>query len=196
MPHYIGMRSRLGPLIDTDDLPLAELCALRLAGEAFCVDDRLRPIDLPDTAELRAAVFAALAPSGVVADAVSALWIYGIRSDAPARHSACVGLDAPFGSPYAERMHIRQVGLAATDVVRIGPASVLSPLRTLLDLARLSPAWSADQSAAAAALIAIGRLDADAWTNRLNNPRHLPYKQRAFTRIAAAQLPAQPALTR
>lgn len=196
MAHHVGMRYRLGSLLDTSDLPRAELCALRLAGEAFDVDDCLRPIDLPDTAELRASAFALLAPVGVVADGPSALWIYGIRSGAPAEHTACVGLDRPMGSPHSPRLRVRQVGLSAQDVRTVGPARVLSPLRTLLDLTRLSEQWSLEQSAATARLIAVGALSADDWEGRLDNPRHLPYKQRASTRIAEAIQQFQPALTR
>ena len=45
-------------MLGTDDLPLAELCAARIDGDLFAIDEGWAPIDEPDLPSLRAAVVA------------------------------------------------------------------------------------------------------------------------------------------
>lgn len=188
---------RLATLLDAHDLPVAELSALRLDGQTYAIDEQFSPIDQPECEAQRCAAFAALAPAGAVAEADSAFWIYGIRSDPPARHTAVVPLTASTPAPLGGRMHLRQVSLPACDIRAVGPGLVLTPLRLLLDLARLSEEWSNLQQNRAAALIRLGGIRPSSWLCRLNEPHHLPFKQRAMIRIAGAQaLVAQPAVTR
>ena len=54
--------ARLPPVLDTHDLPLAELCAARLDGELFAIDDGWAPLDEPDLPAFRAAVTALPCP--------------------------------------------------------------------------------------------------------------------------------------
>lgn len=197
------MLIRLGPLLDTSDLPRAELCALRLDGEVFDVDELASPIDQLDTPDLRAAAFARIAPAGAVAEAGSALWIYGILASAPGVHSAAVAVTRRVDSPRLARIRLRQATMHGEDVVTFGSVMVMSPLRTLLDLTRLTDGWTNQDSRTAASVIALGHVDKRAWKRRLNGPHHLPYKRRAFARIgdalallAGAQGSGQPALTR
>ena len=61
MPKH-GRMARLPMVLGTDDLPIAELCAARLDGELFAIDDGWAPVDEPDLPAFRAAVVALRVP--------------------------------------------------------------------------------------------------------------------------------------
>ena len=82
MPQH-GLMARLPAVLDTHDLPLAELCAARLDGELVAIDDGWTPLDEPDLPALRAAVTALRAPRSLVIERMSAAWVHGALAAPP-----------------------------------------------------------------------------------------------------------------
>lgn len=134
--------TRLPDILTPADLPLAVLCAARLDGHVFPLGAAFLPVDLPDTAHLRAlAVLRGLgAParftSRLIAAGESARWIWGERPLPPAVHEM---LELPGGRvsvPAAPGYAITRVSGARERALRtrvrlLGPVRVLTePHRT------------------------------------------------------------------
>ncbi|WP_158864475.1 type IV toxin-antitoxin system AbiEi family antitoxin [Leifsonia sp. AG29] len=121
------------PLLDSHAIPLAELLSMWLDGDVYRVGERFSPLDLPETAEIRAAAFAADALHEVVADRASASWIHGARPTSPRRWQVCV-LPGRRGGRLPPWYDSRQRNLAADDVTQVAGIAVTTPLRTAFDL--------------------------------------------------------------
>jgi hypothetical protein len=135
--------SRLGRVLSTRDLPLAELCSARLDGELFALGDGWCAVDEPEGAESRAAAIALVAPRRVVAERVTAAWIFGAAVE-PAQHQFCVDVGARVNVPRSPRLHLREVVGAEADTLCLGGLRVTNPLRTAVDLARHPPGTTSD----------------------------------------------------
>ncbi len=70
--------------------PLAELCAARLDGELFAIDDGWAAVDEPDLPAFRAMATAMRAPRSLIIERMSAAWVHGARDAPPAVAQFCV----------------------------------------------------------------------------------------------------------
>jgi hypothetical protein len=187
------MTTRLKSVLGGDDLPLTELCAMRLDGETFPVDACYSSVDEIERPALRAAALAAILPggamaAGAIASAESALWIYGLRASPPARHVISYSGSERARRAGSIRLLVREIAVLPGDVVQIGVMAVTGPLRTLLDIARLSPVWTQAEIRMLRSLAEFGKLTGDEIQHRLDAQRNLPYKRLATARIATLAL--------
>jgi hypothetical protein len=129
------MTPRIPAVLTTADLPVAELASARLDGELFGLAGSWCPIDALDAPATRAGAIEPAAPRRAVAERMTAAWIYGLAPE-PAEHQFCVDVSARIGNPPRTGVRLREVRIAADDIVLLGRLSVTSPLRTAVDLAR------------------------------------------------------------
>jgi len=125
------------------ELSIAELSAARLDGDLYTVDTCWASVAEPEDPGLRAEAFAAAVPDlRLVAERLSAAWIWGARSRPPARHQVCLrpGLRARGGPGL---LVLRQTDVSAEDLCSFGSARVTAPERTIADLLR-TPAGFGD----------------------------------------------------
>ncbi|MCJ1714853.1 type IV toxin-antitoxin system AbiEi family antitoxin [Microbacterium sp. M1A1_1b] len=143
-------------LLTTDDWPETELRAAVLAGELVMVGACWASVAEPQDPALRAASFAwSAGDERVVAAGRSAAWIWGACSRPPLPHDACV--------PAGQRIRqnggepVREVAITSADTVRIGGATVTTPVRTALDLLRVAgPSAWASRSEVVRGLLDVG----------------------------------------
>src|SRR5687768_17102372 len=99
--------TRLSPVLDATDLPIAELWAARLDGELFTLDDCFVPIDAPEGARERAAAIARQWPQRFIAERLTAAWIWGVLDTPPVRHELCASLGARARPSTSRRVTVR-----------------------------------------------------------------------------------------
>jgi hypothetical protein len=178
------------------DLPVAELSALRLDGEAFALDEAVIAVDEPELAVNRAIALRGLLTERMVAELDTALWLHGCRAEPPLVHTAAVGRQVRGRVLSTTRVAVRETKVPDDEVVELAGIRLTSRGRTVVDLALLDP-LSAEREAAARELCrSPGTADAAATIAlRLG---HAPGKLRALERIRGWSRPgpAQPALTR
>ncbi|WIE53169.1 hypothetical protein [Curtobacterium sp. MCBD17_003] len=167
-----------------DDLALAELCAARLDGELYEVDACFASVALPDDALTRASAFAwSVSDSRIVAERLTAAWIWGARSRAPAVLQACAG-PGTRARASRPRLRVRETRLTRSDVVVVGPARVTAPLRTAVDLLRDGEWWERDDAEAVRRLTAL--VHPDAIRTALAATRSAPHSRQAVGRLEEA----------
>jgi hypothetical protein len=178
-------------LLTPTDLAVAELCAARLDGEVYAVDGCYASVAVPDDAVTRATAFAWAVDGGrLVAERLSAAWIWGVRSRAPSVHHACA---RPHGRarPQRGRAEVRETSLGTREVVRVGPARVTVPTRTVVDLLRASERWGPEERDAVRGLAPL--VDLDAVRGTLVDAHRAPHSRRALRRwtevVAVAAAP-------
>lgn len=190
------MNTRLGPVLSSLDLPLAELCCARLDGELFALDEFWCPIDEVDGPGSRAAAAGMLVPPRCIAERLSAAWIYGLVPE-PLRHQFCVDAGARAHIPPSPRLQVREVRRAADETRAISGLRVTTPLRTVVDLARCVADDQVDPVPLLAALLRYGGFADAGPAVTLCGRTGLPHKFLALRRLAEAQalldLPASPA---
>lgn len=177
--------SRLGWALDARDLPVAELCAARLDGELFRLDRSFIPVDMPESPMHRAAT---LLPAGehLIAERLSAAWILGATPQPPARHQFCVDHRRRVYLPGTHGLLVREVVLSDRDVRRIAGLRVTTPLRTVVDLARVSEHFDDQIRTVVKTLMLDHRICWAECESRLNANPHLPHRRRALERVAVA----------
>jgi hypothetical protein len=173
--------TRLSPVITTRDLPIAELCALRLDGELVRVDEGFTAVDQPVGLIERAAALAQLCDDRLIVEQHSAAWVWGALPAAPARHELCASVGARSRSVHPHRLVVREVVISDADWMLVGPVKVTSPLRTASDLARFSERYSHALVEQLLALHGLGIADVVA---DLSRRRNLPRKRIALARLA------------
>ncbi|MET1053401.1 MAG: type IV toxin-antitoxin system AbiEi family antitoxin [Mycetocola sp.] len=137
--------SSVPPVLTADVLPRVELCAARLDGEVFAVDESWTCADEPDRPEIRAgALISALPRSSLVERLVvmgaSAAWLHGVIVTPPGRHEFCCLPTQRVNPKPSTRILVRELRLTPADECRIGGLRVTTPRRTALDLvARARP---------------------------------------------------------
>ncbi|MET1043599.1 MAG: hypothetical protein ABWX59_05680 [Microbacteriaceae bacterium] len=175
-------------VLSAREFPLGELCAMRLDGELYGVDDCFASLDEFDSRSLRAAVVAAGRHPRLIAEQWTAAWVWGAAVAPPLRHTFCVRLDARIGRVTSGPTIVREVSLEPAEESAIGPLRLTSPLRTLTDLARWSETGSGTGAertepsaviAVIAALRSIGELSLERCLAELDAKPHLPHKNRA-----------------
>ena len=197
--HHGRMPRRLGSVLSRSDLPLAELCAARLDGELFAVDECFSPVDGVVGAVQRGAALAAIVPDRMIAERRSAAWIWGAVREPPVTHELCVDTRSRIHPPSRSRLTVREVILDEFDVVAVGGMHVTSPVRTCSDIARFSERFGDEEADIVRALLAVDRQPAAtalaAALAYVADRRNLPHKRRALERLSRIAR-SYPALTR
>ncbi|WP_344296934.1 hypothetical protein [Agromyces neolithicus] len=196
--------ARLPAVLGTDDLPLAELCAARIDGELFTIDEGWAPIDEPDLPSLRAAVIALRVSRPLIIERLSAAWVHDGLDSPPRTAQFCV----PHGSRIAviadRRVTIREVALTDDEFIELGGVRCTTPARTAFDLLREAALPDVDSERIVTRLLAARpRLEGQI-RERFDLARRMPYRARALARLDHAVEAAsansagsgQPSLTR
>lgn len=179
--------TRLSAVLTAADLPLAELCAARLDGELYCVDDAFSPVDSPEGPTERAASVAHYCQGRLIAEQNTAAWIWGARPIPPRYHELCASLGARARPAYPLRTLVREVVIDAWEIVTLGGVPVTTPLRTIVDLARFTDEFGQAEAALIIELLRLGRLTIEECLVELERRHNLPNKKRARARLT--QLP-------
>ncbi|MDQ2660836.1 MAG: hypothetical protein M3Y52_03060 [Actinomycetota bacterium] len=182
--------ARLPVVLGTDDLPLAELCAARLDGELFAIDDGWAPVDEPDLPAFRAAVIALRAPRRLVIERLSAAWVHGGLAVPPAVAQFCVPLSSRIAVIADHRAVVREVRIDDSEIVELGGIRCTSLVRTGFDLLREPTFDDALVDEIVGALIAAHERLGSALRRRLDAATRLPHKASALTRLDRAQVVA------
>ncbi|UYN84189.1 MAG: hypothetical protein KIT89_02990 [Microcella sp.] len=132
------MRSRLSPVVHADRLlTAAELSSARLDGELVAIGAAFQFIDLPDSTLARAASLApALHDSRAIVSERTAAWVWGWLPECRTV-STCVSIAARLPSTARRLQATREVVIRVDEVAQLGGVRVTTPLRTVVDLARL-----------------------------------------------------------
>jgi len=172
--------SRLSPVLTASDLPLAELCAARLDGELLRLGDCFTPVDQPHDRFTRASSIARELPDRLIAERLSAAWIWGALPYPPPRHELCASLGARARASNPRRVIVREVAISADEITVIADQRVTSPVRTLVDLARFATEIDGE---VLRSLARVGALTLDDCRAALDRRRNLPNKRRGWLRI-------------
>ncbi|MFT4285462.1 MAG: type IV toxin-antitoxin system AbiEi family antitoxin [Protaetiibacter sp.] len=167
-----------------------ELQAAELDGECYRLGDGFLPIGMAPTVESRAAAAIGARPTRLVAALGTAAWVWGAADRFPARGEYLVALDARWRPPATEHAHIVESVLRPGDVVRFGGATVTSPLRTAIDLARFRAEFGSVERTAVHALAHVGGFDLADALAAMDRGRNLSGKRTAAARLRAALSPS------
>lgn len=199
--------ARLPLVLGTDDLPIAELCAARLDGELFAIDDGWAPVDEPDLPAFRAAVVALRVPRSLVIERLSAAWVHGGLAGPPGVAQFCVPLSSRIAVISDRRATVREVRIDDAEIVEFGRVRCTSVVRTGFDLLREPSLDDELAEGVVATLIASRPSLAAALRQRLEAATRMPHKSTALARLDGAERialaaagsaagSAQPSLTR
>ena len=171
---------RLPPVLSADDLPVPELAAARLDGELFAVGDCFSPVDEIEQPRHRAAALHAGQSERLVAEQLSAAWVWGALDSPPVHLQFCVATGARVSHSPARWMTLREVVIEPHEIVDFGGPLVTTPLRTVVDLVRFSERFGARE------VEVVRRLAAplDDAARLIAGRRNLPNKRRALARLA------------
>lgn len=175
----------MSTIYSTDDIPLAELSAMRLDGELVPVDQCFAPFDDFPSPVQRASALAPLTSERLIAERRSAAWVWGALDRPPAPHEFCVAHSARVTRRPVPYVTVREVVLGEGDVLELGGVAVTSIPRTIADLVRFADAWGDSEMDTVTRLLEIGRLDAQDALRELDRHK-LPHKRRALERLRAA----------
>ena len=145
------MSRRLQSVLSSVDLPAAELWAARLDGQLFRLGDCFMPIDEVQQPIHRArVVYSAVSvlpgsDSRMIAEQRSAAWIWGALDVAPIRHQFCVGVNSRTGRDLSRIAVVREVVIDAREITMVGDFRVTTALRTVIDIARFSERFDAEE---------------------------------------------------
>ena len=179
--------ARLPAVLGTEHLPLAELCAARLDGEVFAIDDGWAPVDEPDLPAFRAVVTALRAPRSLVIERMSAAWVHGGLDAPPPIAQFCVPLDARIAVIAGHRAVVREVRIDDDEIVPFGDIRCTSLVRTGFDLLR-DPTLDDGAVVGVVAALLSGRASLDAALHeRLDAAVRMPHKAAARRRLDRAQ---------
>jgi hypothetical protein len=198
-----GRMSRLPVVLGTHDLHIAELCAARLDGELFAIDDGWAPVDEPDLPAFRAAVVALRAPRALIIERLSAAWVHGGLAVPPPVAQFCVPLSSRIAVLAESRATVREVRIDDAEIVELDGIRCTSVVRTGFDLLREPALDDRDAERIVAALIAERPALAFELRERLLAATRMPHKSTALARLDRAEAlarstggNAQPSLTR
>lgn len=173
------------PAVLTDvDLPTAELSALRLDGEAYALDGCLVPVDSPDLPSVRAAVVAARFSTRYIACGPTAAWLHGALDEPPATHELCVPLAHRLARPLTgSDVRVREMTVAADELVSVGPIAVTDPGRTVIDLARFLPRFDDAARRVCERLLGASGTSARQLRGRVQSASHMTARGIALARL-------------
>ena len=81
-------------------------------------------------------------------------------------------------------MTVREVVIHEPDVATLGGLRLTVPLRTVVDLARFSAGFTAEDVSIVRALLKLGKVEIDECVNDIESRRNLPNKRRAIDRLS------------
>lgn len=188
---------RLPDVLDTNDLPLAELCASRLDGELYGVGDGYRPVDYPDDIVARALSLSRTLTDGRIAHRDTAAWILGAAPTLVRPLPVCVHAGLSHGLDPRHGMTLGEAILHPHETFVAGGLEITTPLRTAVDLLRV-PEDARHDASIVARLISDAGLCTAQVEIELGDRRFQRERRRAFRRLAdvATILAGQPAETR
>lgn len=172
------------------ELPDVELQAMRLDGECYQLGDAHVPIGVTPDAAARCAAALGTHSSRLIAALGTAAWVWGAVERPPARGEFLVGLDARWRPPFGSRVRIVESVVHPDDVARFGCASVTTPLRTVVDLARFRDEFGSADADAIRRLARHGGFGITEAVEAMNRTRNLAGKRRAAERVRAALSPS------
>lgn len=176
-----------------DRLSRAELSAACLDGDLVELGEAYIPADAVETAALRAGSLLRTLGDTLAATHLTAAWIHGALPTPPSRHTVQRAV--------ARRLHVvpdrqlvyRDLAIAPGDLHILGGVRVTSPVRTMVDLARVDDG----PHARAALLLAATHPDAVPQAIAALDAGVLPHKRRALAFLRGAVLSsAQDEVTR
>jgi len=172
-------------LLSPLDFNIAERSACTLDGEMSAVGNFHIVSDLPDDFLLRARIVGLPMDRRCITASWSAAWVHGAIPFPPLQHTVALrdGLRLRFDP--AKRYTITQMSFFAGDVMGSPGAFVTTPLRTAIDLARFSTG-EPRLSTTLNQLVGLAQTDMASVSEVLERANHLPYKQRAYRRMASA----------
>lgn len=173
---------RLSPVLADADLSPAELQAARLDGEVYELAGAYCLVGEVEAPRHRArAVLAARSPR-LIAELGTAAWIWGAAAQ-PVRLEFSVTPEAR--ARFAPGVHIavREIVYDDGDLATLDGHRVTTPLRTIIDLARLSEAFEPET---VRRLAQIGRLVLDDCVTSLGRRSGIPAKKRALDNLMRA----------
>jgi len=171
---------RLPPVLSADDLPAPELYAARLDGQLFAIGGCFAPVDEIEQPRHRASALLSALGGKLIAEQLTAAWVWGALDSPPAHHQFCVATGARVSHSPARWMTVREVVIDADELVDLGGALVTDPTRTIMDLARFCPAFDL---AVARRLVGIGASPQRAIESILAR-RNLPNKKSTVERLS------------
>ena len=174
--------TRLPPVLTTDDLPMAELHALRLDGQLIALDECFILVDQPAGLAERARSLAHYCDDRLIVEQHSAAWVWGALLRPPARHELCASMGARSRSVHPRRLLVREVVIGEADYVMVAGVRVTTPLRTAVDLARFAEHF---EPAVVGRLLADAGLTLGHCIDDLTARRNLPRKKLALARLHA-----------
>lgn len=116
-------------------LTVPELSAARLDGHLVDLGEGYIPADLVESASARAAALAPLVPADTAASGPTAAWIHGAGDTPPARHHVRRAVSHRIRPALPARVILHDTALPPSDLVVIGGVPVMTPERTMVDLA-------------------------------------------------------------
>jgi hypothetical protein len=178
------MTPRLPPVLSAFDLPLVELQCAALDGELFAVDQCFCSIDEFETIHLRARALGLVIDTRIIAERMSAAWVWGALINPPSRHQLCVAIGARTRPHPSLNALLREVVISPEEIDSVAGVSVTSRLRTVIDLLRFCESFGARETDAVTTLMTDGKLDYAACSDFLTARRNLPQKRIALERLA------------
>jgi hypothetical protein len=175
--------SRLPPVLTARDIPAAELGGMRLDGEVYQLADGWCAVDEIETPAHRAAAVLGDRSPRLIAELSSAAWVWGALPAPPRVTEFCVDLGARARLRGSPLVRVRELVLDPGDRVELSGASVTSPLRTAVDIARFREILSARETTGIVTLARLGGFGIEECRELLNRRRNLPEKRRALQRL-------------
>lgn len=180
-----GGMARIPDVLSSSDLPYPELCAAQLDGELYRLDDTFMPIDGIDQPRSRALSLHTWAPSALIAERRTAAWIYGALDAPPGKHQFCVDIANRVRPERDARIALREVVFGDGDVVQLNGIRLTSPVRTIIDLARVPDEQFAGISPVIGRLAEQWMITIDDCLGLADRRRNLPGKRQALALISA-----------
>ena len=118
-----------------DRLTVPELSAARIDGHVVDLGEGYIPADLVESPSARAAAIASLVPVDTAASGPSAAWVHGAGDGPPARHHVRRAVSPRIRPARPSRVILHDTALPRAHVVLIGGVPVMTPERTMVDLA-------------------------------------------------------------
>ena len=181
---------RLPPVLSPVDLPAPELYAARLDGDVFRLGDCFAPVDEVEQPSHRAAATHAGLSDRLIAEQLSAAWVWGALDAAPHHRQFCVATGARVSHSPARWMTLREVVIDSEEIVDLRGNAVTSPLRTVIDLVRFSDSFGTAEAQAVRRLVSGAGASLAAASHAIHIRRNLPNKRRALARLGLCALPA------
>lgn len=178
------MTPRLPRVLSELDLPLAELTAARLDGELYRVDAHFSPIDEIEQPRHRLEALSAGVHERLIAEQLSAAWVWGALAEPPRHHQFCAAIDSRVSRSSVPWRTVREVVLSPTDVEYINGMGVTTPLRTAVDMLRFAADFGAPEHRIVRQLMRVGGFSIEQCAAAMESRRNLPNKRRAAARLS------------